>query len=148
MCHDDTPPPPLRDIDRIFRLGQGIWMVYAAIECRVIVDRRYREAVMSFRWAAHLLGRTETQLRCSLHLRELMMLERKVADKTICTMQNGEWSLLRGCARAWGWLRVAEGVPLIAGPCLLKVATAGRRVETPKNSSSKLPGEPIPLLEN
>ena len=74
VCHDDTPPLPVRDIDRILRLRQGIWMVYAAIECRVIVYRRYREAVVSFRWAAHLLGRIVTQLPCSLHLRKVMML--------------------------------------------------------------------------
>jgi len=74
VCHDDAFSPPLRDISQILRLDQGIWMVYAAIECRVIVYRRDREAVMSFRWAAHLLGRIETQLQCSLHLRKVMML--------------------------------------------------------------------------
>jgi hypothetical protein len=43
-------------------------VVYAAIKRRVIVDRRYREAIMRIWWAAHLLGRCDTQSGSSLHV--------------------------------------------------------------------------------
>lgn len=67
MCHDNAPFRPFYNILRVVRLEETIWVVYAAIERRVIVYRGYREVVVGFWWAAHFLGQMKTPRRSSSH---------------------------------------------------------------------------------
>ena len=71
MCHYNSSSRPFCNILGIVRLEEGIRVVYAAIERRVIVYRRYREAVVGFWRAAHFLGQMGTPQRSSSHSRRV-----------------------------------------------------------------------------